>query len=64
MRHVKETELQQPVSPTPDFEELSRNVALFVEAAGSAAAAYLKPIEERKSTPGAPSELGLGQSGY
>ncbi len=31
----------------PDFEALSRNRARFVEEAGKATAAYLKPIEER-----------------
>jgi polyhydroxyalkanoate synthase len=35
-------------TPTPDFEELSRNVARFVEGAGKAAAAYLKPVQEGK----------------
>src|SRR3712207_1224701 len=33
--------------PVPDFEALSRNMARFVEEAGKATAAYLKPIEER-----------------
>ena len=28
----------------PDFEELSRNIARFVEEAGKATAAYLKPF--------------------
>jgi polyhydroxyalkanoate synthase len=32
--------------PTPDFEELSRNMARFMEGAGKAAAAYLKPVQE------------------
>jgi polyhydroxyalkanoate synthase len=31
----------------PDFEELSRNVARFVEEAGKATAAYLKPLEHQ-----------------
>ena len=31
----------------PDFEELSRNVARFVEEAGKATAAYLKPLEQQ-----------------
>jgi polyhydroxyalkanoate synthase len=35
-------------APTPDFEELSRNVARFIEGAGKAAAAYLKPVQEGK----------------
>jgi polyhydroxyalkanoate synthase len=34
-------------APMPDFEELSRNVARFVEEAGKAAAAYLKPLEQQ-----------------
>ena len=33
-------------SSTPDFEELSRNMARFIEGAGKAAAAYLKPVQE------------------
>jgi polyhydroxyalkanoate synthase subunit PhaC len=32
--------------PVPDFEELSRNTARFIEGAGKAAAAYLKPVQE------------------
>ena len=32
--------------PAPDFEELSRNMARFIEGAGKAAAAYLKPVQE------------------
>jgi polyhydroxyalkanoate synthase len=39
-------------SPVPDFEELSRNMARFIEGAGKAAAAYLKPVQE-----GQPPEL-------
>ncbi|MBD2746843.1 class I poly(R)-hydroxyalkanoic acid synthase [Microvirga sp. BT688] len=35
--------------PTPDFEELSHNVARFIEGAGKAAAAYLKPVQEGKT---------------
>ncbi|MGO4705353.1 PHA/PHB synthase family protein [Microvirga sp. 2MCAF38] len=34
------------VSASPDFEALSRNIALFMEEAGKATAAYLKPIEK------------------
>ena len=34
----------------PDFEELSRNIARFVEEAGKATAAYLKPAENRKAS--------------
>jgi polyhydroxyalkanoate synthase subunit PhaC len=37
---------------TPDFEELSRNIALFIEGAGKATAAYLKPLENGKPRPG------------
>ncbi|MBJ6126091.1 PHA/PHB synthase family protein [Microvirga splendida] len=36
-------------SPTPDFEALSQNVARFIEGAGKAAAAYLKPVQEGKT---------------
>ncbi|MBB3019360.1 polyhydroxyalkanoate synthase [Microvirga lupini] len=36
-------------SPTPDFEALSHNVAKFIEGAGKAAAAYLKPVQEGKT---------------
>jgi len=32
--------------PAPDFEILSRNMALLVEEAGKATSAYLKPLEE------------------
>ncbi|MCB5177504.1 class I poly(R)-hydroxyalkanoic acid synthase [Microvirga sp. SM9] len=39
-------------TPTPDFEELSRNVALFIEGAGKATAAYLKPLENGQPKPG------------
>jgi hypothetical protein len=35
--------------PAPDIEELSRNMALLVEGAGKAAAAYLSP--SRKASP-------------
>jgi polyhydroxyalkanoate synthase len=38
-------------SSTPDFEELSRNMARFFEGASKATAAYLKPMEERGSPP-------------
>lgn len=38
-------------SSAPDFEELSRNMARFFEGATKATAAYLKPLEERGSTP-------------
>jgi len=33
-------------APMPDFEELSRNMTRFIEGAGKAAAAYLKPVQE------------------
>jgi polyhydroxyalkanoate synthase len=42
----------------PDFEELSRNMARFVEEAGKATAAYLKPIEKQPPAPGLPDEVG------
>ncbi|WP_201864538.1 PHA/PHB synthase family protein [Microvirga soli] len=35
--------------PIPDFEELSHNVTRFIEGAGKAAAAYLKPVQEGKT---------------
>lgn len=35
--------------PTPDFEALSHNVARFIEGAGKAAAAYLKPVQEGRT---------------
>ncbi|WP_414470848.1 PHA/PHB synthase family protein [Microvirga sp. M2] len=38
-------------SSGPDFEELSRNMARFLEGATKATAAYLKPLEERGFTP-------------
>jgi len=33
-------------APMPDFDELSRNMTRFIEGAGKAAAAYLKPVQE------------------
>jgi polyhydroxyalkanoate synthase len=36
---------------SPDFEELSRNMARFIEGATKATAAYLKPFEERQAPP-------------
>src|SRR4051794_30886087 len=39
-------------APVPNFEELSRNMARFVEEAGKATAAYLKPIEQRQAKTG------------
>src|SRR5687767_15139752 len=42
----------------PDFEELSRNMARFMEAAGQAAAAYLKPLEKQPAKTGVPEEVG------
>src|SRR5215210_1343369 len=44
--------------PAPDFEEMSRNMAQFVEEAGKAAAAYLKPLEERRATPALSEDVG------
>lgn len=49
---------QQASTPTPNFEELSRNMALLVEEAGKAAAAYLKPVEERRANTGAADQVG------
>jgi polyhydroxyalkanoate synthase len=42
----------------PDFEELSRNMARFVEEAGKATAAYLKPLEQRQANTGFADEVG------
>src|SRR3954470_12790342 len=42
---------------TPNFEELSRNMALLVEEAGKATAAYLKPIEQREVNTGLPDKV-------
>jgi polyhydroxyalkanoate synthase subunit PhaC len=42
----------------PDFEELSRNIARFVEEAGKATAAYLKPLEQQKANSGVADEVG------
>jgi polyhydroxyalkanoate synthase subunit PhaC len=36
--------------PVLDFEALSRNMAQFVEEAGKATAAYLKPLDERRGS--------------
>lgn len=38
-------------SSAPDFEELSRNMARFIEGASKATAAYLKPLEEQQAPP-------------
>jgi polyhydroxyalkanoate synthase len=43
---------------TPDFTLLSENIAKAVQEVGRATAAYLKPIEERRATPGAADEVG------
>ncbi|WP_210490816.1 PHA/PHB synthase family protein [Microvirga antarctica] len=40
----------KPTLKSPDFDELSRNVALFLDGVGKATAAYLKPSQEG-STP-------------
>ena len=40
--------------PVPNFEELSRNMAVFVEQAGKATAAYLKPLEAKDAKPTLP----------
>jgi len=42
---------ETPRSSSPDFEELSRNMARFLEGATKATAAYLKPLEERGTPP-------------
>jgi len=47
----KMLEDQKAQATVPDFEELSRNISLFIEGAGKATAAYLKPIEERQAKP-------------
>src|SRR5829696_5662962 len=44
--------------PVPDFEALSRNMARFVEEAGKATAAYIKPLEERRANTGLADEVG------
>jgi polyhydroxyalkanoate synthase len=44
-------------APVPNFEELSRNMARFVEEAGKATAAYLKPIEQRRAKTGLADEV-------
>ncbi|GGC71491.1 PHA/PHB synthase family protein [Chelatococcus reniformis] len=42
--------------PLPDFEALSENMARLIEESGKATAAYLKPIEERRTFDGAGGE--------
>ncbi|WP_262270738.1 PHA/PHB synthase family protein [Microvirga yunnanensis] len=37
--------------PMPDFEALSHNMARFIEGAGKAAAAYLKPVQDGQAAP-------------
>jgi polyhydroxyalkanoate synthase len=44
--------------PVPDFEALSRNMARFVEEAGKATAAYLKPVEEGRANTGIADDVG------
>src|SRR3712207_2107354 len=44
--------------PVPDFEALSRNMARFVEEAGKATAAYLKPVEEGRANTGLADDVG------
>src|SRR6478735_3151705 len=38
---------EPPQLGSPDFDELSRNIGLFLEGAGKATAAYFKPSEDR-----------------
>jgi polyhydroxyalkanoate synthase len=47
---------QNGASAVPDFEAMSRNMALFIEGAGRAAAAYFKPIHEGRPPSGIPAE--------
>ena len=47
-----------PSAPVPDFDALGRNMSRFVQEAGRATAAYLKPIEIRTATPGFADEVG------
>ncbi|MDJ1156895.1 class I poly(R)-hydroxyalkanoic acid synthase [Chelatococcus sp. SYSU_G07232] len=42
----------------PDFEALSRNMAHFVEEAGKATAAYMRPLEEGRAKGGLADEVG------
>jgi polyhydroxyalkanoate synthase len=44
--------------PAPNFEEMSRNMAQFVEEAGKAAAAYIRPLEEGHSKPALADDVG------
>jgi polyhydroxyalkanoate synthase len=41
----------------PDLEAMSHNMAQFMEEAGKATAAYLKPLEERRGNVGAADEM-------
>ncbi len=43
--------------PVTDFNALARNMGQFVEQAGKAAAAYLRPLEEGKKAPGLSAEV-------
>jgi polyhydroxyalkanoate synthase subunit PhaC len=40
---------QKTQSSSPNFDELSRNMARFIEGASKATAAYLKPTDERQT---------------
>jgi polyhydroxyalkanoate synthase len=56
---TQETRLSDETKPPiPDFEALSRNMAMLVEEAGKATAAYLKPLEERRANTGLADEVG------
>jgi len=46
---AKPTQEETPTTPVPDFDALSRNMALFIEGAGRATAAYLKPLSNGSS---------------
>ena len=50
-------EAPHPQTQLPDLEAMSHNMAQFMEEAGKATAAYLKPIEERRANVGAADEM-------
>jgi polyhydroxyalkanoate synthase len=56
---VNDAQQDQATKPlVPDFQVLSENMARFLEEAGKATAAYLKPIEERRANTGFADEVG------
>jgi polyhydroxyalkanoate synthase len=54
---TKTTDKDPHAAGLTDLDQLSRNMAQFVEEAGKVTAAYLRPIEERGAKPGTADEM-------